>query len=1410
VPVDATTCTSDLCQAGVPSNPPVAADTPCAEGTGKLCDGAGKCAECITPSDCPGVDDECQKRTCNMGTCGVSFSPNGTKVMSQTAKDCKQNVCDGAGSVIVVNDDADVPDDNNACTADSCNMGVKTFTPVAQGTSCGPSQVCDNAGQCVGCNAPSDCPGVDDECKTRTCVANVCGFTFTAAGTTLQSQTAGDCKKNVCDGSGNTVVQNDNADVPADDGNQCTSQSCNNGVPSFPVLPTNTPCSQNGGSFCSAAGACVQCNIGGQCPGQDTECKTRTCNSNTCGTSFQPNGYVTPTQVAGDCKVRQCDGAGNFVQAISNGDIPADDGNQCTDEVCNAGTPSHPNKAANTTCNQNGGSFCSAVGTCVQCNQASQCSGQDTDCQTRTCNSNTCGFNYAPNGTPTSMQTPGDCKENQCNGSGQIVSVAKNSDVPADDGNQCTDDTCVAGAPAHPAKPADTACSQNGGTVCSAAGSCVQCNQASQCPGQDTDCQTRTCNANACGFNFAASGTPTSSQLPGDCKENQCNGSGQVISVNKNTDVPPDDGNQCTGQTCNNGVPSFPNLPPGTSCNQNGGTVCDSSGNCIVGGCNDGQKDGTETDTDCGGASCGKCGLGKMCGGDSDCQSNVCSGGVCVECVTASQCPGQDTACQTRTCNANSCGFSYQPNGFVIASQQPGDCQENQCNGSGQIVSVAKNTDVPADDGNQCTDEVCNAGVPSHPAKAVDTACNQNGGTVCSAAGSCVQCNAASQCPGSDTACQTRTCSAGVCGFNYQPNGFVIGAQTPGDCQANVCNGSGSIISVAADTDLPADDGNQCTGEVCNAGVPGHPTLPADTTCNQNGGIVCNGAGSCVQCNAASQCPGSDTDCKVRTCSAAGACGVSFTAAGFVTSSQTAGDCKENQCDGSGNIVSVNKDTDVPADDGNQCTGEVCTAGVASHPALSLGTTCNQNSGIECDGLGNCVSPPSVASTTPADGAGSVSVSSTISITFTTAMTPATMTAQTTAGACTGNIQVSSNDFSQCIAFTLGTATMTAGNTIATLTPAVRLYAGTTYRIRVKNSVTSSVGIAMTSTFTQPTGFATLSGANACDGNLVISQIYGGGGNSGAQYKNDFVELHNRGTTAVSLNGLSLQYTSATGTAWSTNKLNLNNVSVPAGGFYLVQLGNSGGSVGSALPAPDQNWTLDISATNGKMALVNSTTGMGATSCPDPSMVLDFIGYGTANCYEGTAAAPAFSNTTAGFRGETGCADTNANNSNFTGAAPSPRNSATAASQCTCNAAINGSGKAAEVDYCVLQFPGSFTVPPTTTVYGRLYEAGTTPTLTTAAPNVIAQFGYGAAGSNPTTSSTSWLWYTASYNAGFNDANNDEYQYAFTGAATPGTYAYTYRFSLDGLQWTYCDTDGAGSNSGLSFSSGLLGSMTAN
>lgn len=196
---------------------------------------------------------------------------------------------------------------------------------------------------------------------------------------------------------------------------------------------------------------------------------------------------------------------------------------------------------------------------------------------------------------------------------------------------------------------------------------------------------------------------------------------------------------------------------------------------------------------------------------------------------------------------------------------------------------------------------------------------------------------------------------------------------------------------------------------------------------------------------------------------------------------------------------------------------------------------------------------------------------------------------------------------------------------------------------------------------------------SAMAGDVVISQIYGGGGASGAPYKYDFVELYNKGTVDVSLDGWSIQYASGSSTSpqvsWSVNPATGLSGTIKAGGYYLVRLGTSG-TAGADLPTPDASSGTNIGTSAGKMALLSTVTGIGSVTCPnaDPnvaSYVEDFVGYGTtANCSEGAGApasnAPAPSLTTSVHRlgMPRGAQDTDSNVTDFTTAAPDPRNSA--------------------------------------------------------------------------------------------------------------------------------------------------------
>src|SRR6476661_4576140 len=168
---------------------------------------------------------------------------------------------------------------------------------------------------------------------------------------------------------------------------------------------------------------------------------------------------------------------------------------------------------------------------------------------------------------------------------------------------------------------------------------------------------------------------------------------------------------------------------------------------------------------------------------------------------------------------------------------------------------------------------------------------------------------------------------------------------------------------------------------------------------------------------------------------------------------------------------------------------------------------------------------------------------------------------------------------------------------------------------------------------------------------VVISQVYGGGGNNGATYTNDFIELYNRGSSAVIVDGWSVQYASSTGSTWQVTTLN---GSIPAHGYYLVQESKGAGGT-SALPTPDATGGIPMAGGAGKVALVSAATALSG-SCPT-SAAVDFVGYGAANCFEGSGPTGGLANATAAIRNGNGDQDTNDNASDFTVAAPTPRNS---------------------------------------------------------------------------------------------------------------------------------------------------------
>jgi hypothetical protein len=797
-------------------------------------------AQCHDGENC--TDDACDTAT---GYC-VHQPYDGVESPQQEMGDCHVGICQ-AGEEILAIDDADVPDDGEDCTVDTCSQGLPEHANLGAGDACATSDnplahVCDGSGSCVECVGPSDCTWLapDDACHARYCQGGVCVAVEEPQGTPLPpaQQVVGDCHEQRCDGMGQSSDVIDDTDVPAD-GHECTLDTCTAGVPQNTAVQQGTACGQGGTLVCDVDGDCVGCNAPTDCGGTDGECGSRTCNGQVCGMTYAAANTPLQMQTAGDCQTMVCNGAGVPI-AIAAAD-PLIDGNACTADLCNNGSPSNPPRPVNFACNQNGGSFCNGNGQCVQCNGDLQCPAGGP-CQSPLCSANSCQLVNVAQDTPApgSLQTDGDCHTVVCDGMGGVNPVAQveDADLPFDV-NQCTDDVCQSGTPSHPPKPASTPCNQNGGVVCNGAPApaCVECATSAQClPTEGCDTVSWTCklvNGQGCG-------------VPIDCLSNLC-----VDTVCCAT--------SCVGVCRGCNVMGFQgactNFAAGSDPqNECAGTdVCNGSGVCR---CLDGAKNGAETDVDCGGGSCVDCGPGQACLVAGDCTSDVCTGGICQAATCGDGVVNGGEACDVANpatpCCAASCAGPAS-NGTVCGADPdgPNGCgAPPRCNGAGTGAASCIAQNQP--NGTVCNDSVfCNGN---------DTcaagACTAHAGNPCPGPdgdGNCSEtCDeVADDCAAADldgSACTdglfcngNDTCSGGSCAIH-------VGDPCPGvdgdaDC-AESCDESADVCTAFDPLSSPCDDGIYCTAtDACDAaGVcvgsgnpcPGHDVGPScDDSCDE-------------------------------------------------------------------------------------------------------------------------------------------------------------------------------------------------------------------------------------------------------------------------------------------------------------------------------------------------------------------------------------------------------------------------------------------------------------------------------------------------------------------------------------------------------------------------------------------------
>jgi predicted extracellular nuclease len=179
-------------------------------------------------------------------------------------------------------------------------------------------------------------------------------------------------------------------------------------------------------------------------------------------------------------------------------------------------------------------------------------------------------------------------------------------------------------------------------------------------------------------------------------------------------------------------------------------------------------------------------------------------------------------------------------------------------------------------------------------------------------------------------------------------------------------------------------------------------------------------------------------------------------------------------------------------------------------------------------------------------------------------------------------------------------------------------------------------------------GLCAAAPAFATPGDVVISAVYAGGGNANAPFSRDFIELFNRSASTISLGGMSVQYQSATGTAWAATALP--NVDLAPGQYFLVAEA-SGGAVGADLGTAGVTGTLNMAVGAGKAALAKIPGSLPAGEAFPSASIMDLVGWGaTATVYE-TTKAPLTTNLTALYSANAGCSDTDDNAADFTAAA---------------------------------------------------------------------------------------------------------------------------------------------------------------
>jgi hypothetical protein len=529
-----------------------------------------------------------------------------------------------------------------------------------------------------------------------------------------------------------------------------------------------------------------------------------------------------------NCQDITCDGMGHKGSQADPNNPPMPP-NPCLMGICDGtdmGSPDTQPQPMGKPCSDSmGDTVCNATGTCVQCLTSADCTGANAgdSCNGQNqCVSASCSNNIKDNG-----ETDIDCGGPNCPPCGDFKACLQNSD--------CVDKICANNSCAAP-----------------------QCNDGVQNGTEtDIDCGGGTCPPCGPGQKCVASTDCKGGQCGGTCIPN-CN---DGVQNNDETDV------DCGG-SCPMGC------PVGEKCNGDpdcADSACDKNSNlCVASQCSDHRQDGSETDVDCGGPSCPGCATGQNCMFDTDCASSACD--ALMKTCVMSQCAdhqkdGMETDVDCGGPNCGGCALTKKCKtdsdclslGCSISSftcvaqcadgQKDGNETDIDCGGGGSCSPCAVGKGCKAN--SDCTSSACDL----VQMKCVSSTCvdERKDGTESDVdcGGSCPNGCAVGQLCNTDTDCANLACDpmTGKCAANQCSDQQKDGAETDVDCGGGQCPQCAIGMHCLGDNDCVAPNACDANSLLCVGNQCADHRMDGSET-----DVDCGGPNGCARCGSGKMC----------------------------------------------------------------------------------------------------------------------------------------------------------------------------------------------------------------------------------------------------------------------------------------------------------------------------------------------------------------------------------------------------------------------------------------------------------------------------------------------------------------------------------------------------------------------------